>query len=110
MGEISLPFVGATMSLEYGKILWIESYRHRIVFQTSEGEYRIYRPLSEIEKLLDNKRFIRIHKSFIVNLEHVKAIGNYKLSLSDGTELIVAKGRYKYVKQGCRAYKNEVQS
>jgi len=52
------------------------------------------RPLHEFEKILKNKRFFRIHKSFLVNLDHieryVKGDGG-TLVMNDGKELEVSR-------------------
>jgi two-component system LytT family response regulator len=60
--------------------------------------YLVGRPLKEIEARLDPARFVRIHRSVIIHLPHVREVvpqgGNrYRLSLSDGTRVIVSRTR-----------------
>lgn len=96
---VALRFVEGAASIEKNDIIFIESYRHRIVFHTSEGMYSIYMPLQEIEDMLDEDDFVRIHKSYIVSLNHVRSVSNYMLTLEDGTVFPVPRGRYKAVRE-----------
>ena len=55
-------------------------------------KYLLAKTLKSLEAQLDNKQFIRIHKSFIVNIEYViscqsRLNGDYDLTLSDNTVL-----------------------
>lgn len=54
------------------------------------------RPLNEYEELLADSSFVRAHKSYLVNLEHVKEYMRGEggsLLLSDGTEIEVSRRR-----------------
>ena len=94
-----VPFVEGTIRLAADEIIYIESYRHKIVFHTEDKSYSIYKPLGEIEEMLAGMGFLRIHKSFIVNLGYVRSVNNYILTLYDGMNFIVPRGRYREVKQ-----------
>ena len=53
-------------------------------------------PLKELEKRLDPRGFVRIHRSTIVNMERVQYLyphfkGDYMVRLTDGTELRVSR-------------------
>jgi len=55
-------------------------------------------PLHELETRLDTKRFVRIHRSTIVNLERVQELrevdrGEFNLILTDGTRLKLSRSR-----------------
>lgn len=52
--------------------------------------------LRSLESRLDGRRFIRVHKSHLVNMEHVRTYqsrknGDYDLTLSDGTQLRISR-------------------
>jgi two-component system, LytTR family, response regulator len=73
---------------------------------TPKKDYVIDRTISELEEALDSDRFIRIHRSTIVNLEFVKELHSWfaerlMVRLNDGkaTELTVARDRVKRLKE-----------
>ena len=48
---------------------------------------------------LSDEGFVRVHRSYIVNPEHVANINNYTITLDDSSEIPVSKARYKQVKE-----------
>ena len=73
---------------------------------TPKKDYVIDRTVSELEETLDAERFIRIHRSTIVNLEYVKELHSWfaerlmvRLNDGKGTELTVARDRVKRLKE-----------
>lgn len=57
----------------FDEILYIESRKEYINIVTSSKTYLTKYQISEIEELLDRKKFIRIHRSFIVAREKLSA-------------------------------------
>lgn len=54
--------------------------------------------MKSLEESLDPHRFVRIHRSTIVNVERVRAVetrlpGGYRVVLADGTRLRLTRGR-----------------
>ncbi len=60
--------------ITHGQILYIESRGNNTYCITHSGEYRIKEKLYELESSLPQDKFIRVSKSFIVNIENVKEI------------------------------------
>ena len=92
-------------------IIYIESKLHRLQFHlcNKKGmDYSMYGTLDKIEKQLSGYDFVRIHQSFLVNLKHITNILLYKICLSDGTQLVIPKVRYKAVKEAIIAYMGEM--
>jgi two-component system LytT family response regulator len=71
----------------------------------SEGKaYLKQQTISSLEASLDPERFIRVHRSFLVNLERIAKIEPYtkdtKLAvLRDGTEVPVSRSGYARLKE-----------
>ncbi len=82
--------------VEVDEIDWIEGagvYARLIV---GDKAHLLRTPLAELERKLDPTRFVRIHRSTIVNLDRVRearghAHGEYVLGLRDGTKLKVSR-------------------
>ncbi|PRY47037.1 LytTR family two component transcriptional regulator [Spirosoma oryzae] len=62
------------VKLDLADILWIESLKDYVRIHTKNAELVSYLRISYLEEKLPPDRFVRIHKSFIVALEHVQAI------------------------------------
>jgi DNA-binding LytR/AlgR family response regulator len=76
----------------------------RVFVRTSDGEHRTYYTLTQLQSLLPADRFLRIHDSFMVNLDEVVELlflGNhvYEVRLTDGTRLPVGRTRYAELQQ-----------
>lgn len=83
----------------YHEILFIESSNSKCILHTESGEtYIIYKTLNTIEKELGDRRFIRCHQSFLVNMDHIKQIGTQFL-LSNGDYVPIRQRGVKLVRE-----------
>jgi len=73
-------------------VLWIEAQGDFVKVQTAGQQQLVRETLQSMEHKLDASRFIRIHRSFLVNVEHIKRVapalyGDQTVFMSDGTKL-----------------------
>ncbi len=54
-------------------ILFIESLKDYITVHLTSGRLVIKQPISEIQNLLSKEKFLRIHRSYIINIEKISA-------------------------------------
>lgn len=97
------------VSLEY--ILYIESHLHKLDFYIMEeklNKYSLYEKLDIIEKELGESDFIRIHKSYLVNMRYIEKVSRYEVLLNNGIKLKIPKARYKLVEEDFATYKGEI--
>ena len=57
-------------------IVFVESYKRYLLIHTKKAEHKQYGKISDMEEMLCQKGFLRIHKSYLVNLDHVAKIKN----------------------------------
>ena len=62
------------MILPYEQIQYFEARGNNTYCISRSGEYRVKEKLYELEGNLSQEKFIRVSKSFIVNIENVKEI------------------------------------
>jgi DNA-binding LytR/AlgR family response regulator len=62
------------LKIELNDILWVEAFGDYIKFQTNEKVYTVYSTLKNIEEKLDTKKFVRVHRSYIVNISKIQNI------------------------------------
>ena len=64
------------------KIFFIEVYDKDVLFHTAEGVFKTRTPLDSIEKHL-GKSFLRCHRSYIVNMNHIDRITGQDIVLKN---------------------------
>lgn len=78
-------------------IRFVESEKNYLRIHTDTSDYLVRRRIGELETQLDPKRFKRIHRSTIVNLDSVDRLvpwfsGGYLVHLRSGEELKLSRG------------------
>ena len=86
---------GRTLVIPYDEILWIEAEDYYVNVHARQRSTLARIPLKTLADGLDD-RFVRIHRSAIVNVACVREVeplasGDQRLVLSDGTELRVSR-------------------
>lgn len=84
---------GETVKLYEADILYVESFLHDLVLYTKAKSYRIRESISALAQKL-SEDFFRAHRSYLINLKYVTRIGRKTVTLSDTTELPLARGKY----------------
>ncbi len=91
--RIVLKADGALHFIKSQDVVWIEAQGDFVKVQTSAAKTQMVREtLQMMERKLDANKFLRIHRSYLVNLDHVRRVetalyGDYAVFMSDGTKL-----------------------
>jgi two-component system LytT family response regulator len=88
---------------------WIESKRNNVLLHVGSASYVYHDTTAGIEGKLDPSRFLRIHRSTIVNIERIKELhpwfnGDYSVTLKDGSKLTMSNS----YKQKLKAFRRGV--
>ncbi len=67
----------------YKDILYIEGLSNYVIIHTGKKQYVVYLRLIDLQNTLPKNKFVRIHKSYIVSLSHVKAYGKDYVEIGD---------------------------
>jgi two-component system LytT family response regulator len=86
---------GKNVFVKVRDIDWIESSRNNVRIHVGPTIYLLHETTSAIASRLDPKKFLRIHRSSIVNIERIKELhpwfnGDYAVVLRDGTQLTLS--------------------
>jgi len=78
------------------EIEWVEAAGNYVRIHSRREEHLLRERLSEIEARLDASRFVRIHRSTIVNLDCIKELapifhGDLQITLRNGTRLTLSR-------------------
>jgi len=90
--------------LPVGKIDYVEAQDDYVSFQTAGRAYLKEQTLGELETQLDPRRFVRIHRSYILNIERLAKVELYAKDsrvaiLQNGTKLQVSRAGYQRLQQ-----------
>lgn len=90
--RIVLKADGALHFIKTRDVIWIEAQGDFVKVQTQGKTQLVRETLQSMEHKLDAAKFLRIHRSFLVNLEHVRKVevalyGDYVVFMSDGSKL-----------------------
>ena len=64
-------------------ILYIEAQGDYAVFKTEKKSYVVHTTMKNIEQKLDPEKFLKVHRSFIVNLDHIVDIEDTNLLIKE---------------------------
>lgn len=102
--ESVLPFKsdGTMRLIKLSEIRYISVFSNYVTIHADQ-EYTSKQTLSELESRLD-KRFCRIGRSAIVNIQHVKSSSKSDVELLDGTVLPLPRGAYEQLSRAIIAF------
>lgn len=82
------------------EIIYLETaYKNYKIHTTRGVYYGSLKAVNSIRKALLDYTFVKIQRSFIVNMEHIVKVDNILLYMSDESMLMVSKKRYKEFKR-----------
>ena len=79
------------VTLAQSDILYFEGQANYLAIHTTSEEYKMRSTMAAVEKELEDSDFLRIHKGFLVNLEHIRVLKTEELELDNGTVLPIGK-------------------
>ncbi len=80
-------------------IQYIEVRNKICLIYTGNDTYQIHDSLEHLLQKYDNSCFLRIHKSYAVNLNNIEIFSNYKIILKNKAVLPVSRQRYSELKE-----------
>ena len=82
--------------LLYEEIIFIQSIDHRICIKTIDKVYQTYNfSMSDIKDKLNDHRFVRVHKSYIINISHIQKVLNKSIIMREYSHEIPLANSYK---------------
>ncbi len=72
--EIFIKKNSSLIKLKYEEILWVEALENYVIVSTYNERYTIHFTMKAIEKKLPPSKFMRVHRSYIVNISNINVI------------------------------------
>jgi two-component system, LytTR family, response regulator len=81
-----------TIFVPVNDVDWIEAFQNYVRLHAGPATYLLHVPMNTIESVLDSNRFLRIHRSYIVNVRRIARLwsiahGQYAVELKSGQRL-----------------------
>jgi two-component system LytT family response regulator len=100
--RILIKSSGEIFFLKAEEIDWIEAEGDYMKFHVNGRTHLMRETMARLEARLDPKRFIRIHRSTIVNIDRLRKLspsfaGEYAVILHDGTKLKLSRGYHERI-------------
>ena len=89
---------GALVPIVVQSVSRFEADGDYVTAHVGSSSHVLHLPLNRLEGRLDPSRFVRVHRTHLVNLDHVRAFernarGNLEAELNDGTRIPVSRSR-----------------
>ena len=97
---IQISIAGEIMTIPLVDILYIEASKHKVLVHVQKSKtqpvtsYCFYSTLSSVEEQLSEKGFLRIQKSYLVNMQKLTKFSCSEAILENGTTLRVSEKNY----------------
>ena len=94
--RLMVKSAGRIHFLKVGQIDWIEAAGNYAEVHVGQKSYLLRETMNHLEAKLDAYKFLRVHRSTIVNVERIKELqpwycGDYRIILQDGTQLTLSR-------------------
>jgi DNA-binding LytR/AlgR family response regulator len=88
--EIFIKKNSSLVRLKYDDILWVEALENYVIFNTFSDKYTIHFTMKAVEQKLPSTKFVRVHRSYIVNTSSIDEIDDNTIMVktSDGNKSI----------------------
>jgi two-component system LytT family response regulator len=96
LDRLVVKAVGRVFFLKSDEIDWIEAAGNYVKLHVGREAHMIRETMNGIEAKLDPEKFLRIHRSTVVNIDRIKELhpmfsGDYAVILRNGTELALSR-------------------
>lgn len=97
---------GIIHAIPYQEISYFESTGRKLVIFTIHNRIEIYEKLNDLRKRLPNG-FLHCHKSFLVNMNHIRRIDKNYILLKNGSEIPISRAKYAETREQYFRYMGE---
>jgi len=82
--------------IRVNEIAWLEADGRYVILHCGSRSFAIREGIKSVSARLDPSRFLRIHRSYIVNVDRIAKLqpifhGDYRVLLNDGTRLTLSR-------------------
>ncbi|GAB3199015.1 DNA-binding LytR/AlgR family response regulator [Pontibacter aydingkolensis] len=72
------------IKVHYSEIIWVEAYDNYSFIVTADQKYLVSSTLKDMESKLPQQNFVRVHRSYIANLDKIEALEENSVVFAKG--------------------------
>jgi two-component system LytT family response regulator len=94
--KIAVPVKDGVSFIDPHDIIWMQADGSYTYIFTDKDKFTATKNIKEYEDLLSDRKFFRVHNSYLINLKHVKhfsRVDGYFAIMSDGSQVEVSRRR-----------------
>lgn len=104
LARVALRTAGRISFVNVEDILYVQAAENYVQLHLGSARHLLHVPIATFEASLDPERFLRIHRSLIVNVQQVRELetgphGEYIVVLKDGTKLQSSRSYHDKIKR-----------
>ena len=104
LARLAIRTAGKTYFVNIDEVDWLRAAENYVQLHVGSARHLVHLPMQSLEESLDPAKFLRIHRSFIVNVTQVKELenagrGEYVFVLRSGERLQSSRTYYERVKR-----------
>ena len=92
--DIRLFVDNKEVAIKYEDIFYVESTGREVEISLGDRKIVTHEKISDMEKYLPEKNFVRCHRSYIVNLSKMENIERYVITMKNGEQIAVSQQLY----------------
>lgn len=97
--SIVVPTEEGIARLRVNDILYIEAFGHNCKVRLTNKELSVKLGINEIAKQLGDQDFVKCHRSYLVQIQHIQSIDKSSLTLDDAQQIPLSRRLYKEINQ-----------
>jgi len=101
---ITVTCAGESRVVSVPNVLYFEVQNYVIVIHYENERFEFYSTLGKIENSLIGRGFVRVHRSYLVNVAHIKALYRQEVTLSNGASIPVGRKFVEEIRQYIQDY------
>jgi two-component system, LytTR family, response regulator len=106
--RLMIKLANRVILLNVSEVDWIEADGNYAKLHVGRKAHMLREKMHDLEARLDPEKFVRIHRSIIVNLDRIKELhphfnGDYIILLADGTQLKLSRSRREHLEARLKA-------
>ncbi len=102
--KIAIETKHEVVTVKAPDIIYFESQAHKLIAHTKYGDYVCVKNMNDWEKSLNMNYFFRVHRSFIVNMEHIVRFDNTLVYMDNDQTAYLTKRKYHEFKRAYMMY------